>query len=612
MKMKKNWLIWIAVMFGVFMLFRACAGPGSMGQKISYSDFMYAVENGKIEEVKINGSIAQIRFKGVDSFKQGIYFETHIPFKPDQEFIKSLREKNVKVSSVPPTDGGIGPVLLGFLPMLLFIGIWIWMMKGMNKKLGGGLGGIFSFGKTKAKFYIPRHDKRVSFNDVAGMPEVKDEIIEIVHFLKNPKEFTRLGAVPPKGVILIGAPGCGKTLLARATADEAGVPFLSVSGSEFVEMYVGVGAARIRDLFAKAKSKAPCIIFIDELDAVGRHRGAGIGGGHDEKEQTLNQLFIEIDGFEGNTGVILMGATNRPDVLDPALLRPGRFDRKIIVPFPSLQGREDILRVHARGRSVAEDVDFKVVARRTPLGFTGAHLENLFNEATIIATRKNKSAVGKEDFQEAADKVIMGVARKSQILGGKEKEISAYHESGHTLVGLFTPETDPVEKISIVPRGLALGMTKMLPKEDRYLQTKPQLKGKIIQLLGGRIAEGIKFGLDNISSGASNDLEEVTELARKMVCRFGMSNKLGNRTFGKTSDQVFLGRQMGLSHQQDYSEATAQKIDEEIERIVTEAGEKAREILQVQKKKGALDRLAKELMEKEELDIKEINKIVKK
>lgn len=491
----------------------------------------------------------------------------------------------------------ISVFLTWILPFLLFAGFWVFMLRQMQASGNKAL----SFGKSRARL-ASNHQKRVTFKDVAGVDEAKEELREIIDFLKDPQKFQKLGGRIPKGVLLMGPPGTGKTLLARAVAGEAGVPFFSISGSEFVEMFVGVGASRVRDLFEQAKKHAPCVVFIDEIDAVGRHRGAGLGGGHDEREQTLNQLLVEMDGFESNDGVILIAATNRPDVLDPALLRPGRFDRRIIVNRPDLKGREEILRVHTRKVQLGEDVDLKVIARGTP-GFTGADLANLVNEAALIAARFNRKAVTMLDFEEAKDKVLMGSERRSVMLSEQEKRNTAYHEAGHTVVALKVPHADPIHKVTIIPRGLALGVTQQLPESDRHMHTREYLESQIAIMMGGRVAEEIFLG--SMTTGASNDLERATEIAREMVCRFGMS-QLGPLTFGSSDEAIFLGKE--LVRHQNYSEDTAIKIDQEVKRIVMEQYQRARRI--IEDNRDGVERLVQALLEKETLDAQEIERLV--
>jgi cell division protease FtsH len=514
--------------------------------------------------------------------------------------INTLRSKNIIIEAKPPVKVSWWVQLLSsLLPMLLIIGIWLFMIQQMQ----GGGNKVMSFGKSKAKL-LGKETPKVTFKDVAGIDEAEEEVEEIIEFLKSPAKFKKLGAKIPRGVLLYGPPGAGKTLLARAIAGEAGVPFFSISGSDFVEMFVGVGASRVRDLFKQAKANSPCIIFMDEIDAVGRHRGAGLGGGHDEREQTLNQLLVEMDGFDQNLGIIMIAATNRPDILDPALLRPGRFDRRIVVDRPDILGREDILKVHARGKPWAKDVDIKVVARRTP-GFVGSDLANLVNEAALLASRKGKKEIGMEELEAAIDRVIAGPERKSRLISEKEKEIIAYHESGHALVAKLLPNCDPVHKVSIIPRGNAtLGYTLQLPTQDRYLISKLELMDKLSVLLGGRVAEDIVF--KDITTGAQNDLERATKLARQMVTEYGMSDSIGPITLGRKEHQIFLGRD--ISQERDYSEEIANKIDKEVSKIIENAYSRAKDILIKNKRK--LKKIACNLMEKETLEGKEIDDLL--
>ena len=559
--------------------------------KLSYSEFLSNLEHNRVKKV----IITQDTILGF--FEDGNKFTTYIPNDPD--LMKLLKQKEVDIEVRPPVES---PWWLRFLtsifPTLLFIGFWIIWFQQMQ----GGGGKVMSFAKSKAKL-VSGDKKKVTFKDVAGIDEAKEEVAEIVEFLKNPHKFIRLGAKIPKGILLYGPPGSGKTLLARAIAGEADVPFFSISGSDFVEMFVGVGAARVRDLFEQAKKNAPCIVFIDEIDAVGRQRGAGLGGGHDEREQTLNQLLVEMDGFDQSKGIILIAATNRPDVLDPALLRPGRFDRHIVVDRPDIVGREEILKIHVRGKPIAEDVDLKVLARRTP-GFVGSDLANLVNEAAILASRKNKTKIEMEDFEEAIDRVIAGPERKSKVISEKEKKIIAFHEAGHALVAKMLPNTDPVHKVSIIPRGMgALGYTLQLPTEDKYIVTKSELLEKLSVLLGGRVAEEFEFS--EMSTGAQNDLERATNIAREMVTRYGMSS-LGPITLGKKHEQVFLGRD--IAEDRNYSDAIAFKIDQEIKNIIEDAYKRAREI--IEKNSGKLKKIAEKLLEKEVLEGKELDDII--
>jgi len=523
-------------------------------------------------------------------------FKTYAP--KDPELISMLRSKGVAITAKPMEESPWFQVFLSWVPMLLLIGVWIFFMRQMQA--GGGK--AMSFGKSRARLMTDAQEK-VTFEDVAGIDEAKEELGEIVDFLSDPKKFTRLGGRIPKGVLLVGAPGTGKTLLARAIAGEAGVPFFTISGSDFVEMFVGVGASRVRDLFNQGKKNAPCIIFIDEIDAVGRHRGAGLGGGHDEREQTLNQLLVEMDGFESNEGVILISATNRPDVLDPALLRPGRFDRQVVVPVPDLKGREGILKVHLRKKMVADNLDTSVLARGTP-GFTGADIENMVNEAALMAARRGKDKIELDDFEDAKDKVLMGAERKSMIISEEEKKITAYHESGHTLVARLLPDTDPIHKVTIIPRGRALGLTQQLPVDERHTYPKEHLLNNIAILMGGRAAEKIVLGTE--TTGAGNDIERASELARKMVCDFGMSEELGPLSFGKKEEQIFLGRE--LSQHRDYGEDTAKKIDEEVRRIVTNGYDITCQL--IEDNLDTIHNMANALLEKETLDGKDIDEIM--
>ncbi len=571
------------------MLFQIFKQPDRGSVVVSYSDFLNMVDSGSVNQVTIQGE----NISGMSG--QGP-FKTYAP--KDPELITLLRSKGVKITARPQEDSSWFQVFLSWVPMLLLIGVWVFFMRQMQA--GGGK--ALSFGKSRARLMTDSQEK-VTFEDVAGIDEAKEELGEIVEFLSDPKKFTRLGGRIPKGVLLVGAPGTGKTLLARAIAGEAGVPFFTISGSDFVEMFVGVGASRVRDLFNQGKKNAPCIIFIDEIDAVGRHRGAGLGGGHDEREQTLNQLLVEMDGFESNEGVILISATNRPDVLDPALLRPGRFDRQVVVPVPDLGGRKGILKVHLKKKLVADNVDISVLARGTP-GFTGADLENMVNEAALMAARRGKDSVEMDDFEDAKDKVLMGTERKSMIISEEEKKITAYHESGHTLVAKLLPDTDPIHKVTIIPRGRALGLTQQLPIDEKHTYPKEHLLNNIAILMGGRAAE--KIVLNTETTGAGNDIERASELARKMVCDFGMSEELGPLSFGKKEEQIFLGRE--LSQHRDYGEETARKIDEEVRNIVTDAYEKACRL--ITDNLDTIHRMATALLEKETLTGADIDEII--
>ena len=588
----KNLALWLVLGLMFLLLFNVFTRQQSREPEIIFSDFWSAVERGDVQEVTIQGQHVH------GKYQSGERFRTFSPSDPDM--VKTLREKNIRIAAKPENDSPWYFVLLvNWAPMLLLVGVWIFFMRQMQA--GGGK--AMSFGKSRARL-LNENQTRVTFSDVAGVDEAKDELQEVIAFLKDPKKFTRLGGRIPKGCLLVGPPGTGKTLLARAIAGEAGVPFFSISGSDFVEMFVGVGASRVRDLFLQAKKQAPCIVFVDEIDAVGRQRGAGLGGGHDEREQTLNQLLVEMDGFEANDGVILIAATNRPDVLDPALLRPGRFDRRVVVPRPDIKGREGILAVHSRRVPLENDVDIRVLARGTP-GFAGADLENLVNEAALLAARNDKDKVNMNDFELAKDKVMMGTERKSMIISDEEKRNTAYHESGHALVAVLLPGADPVHKVTIIPRGMALGLTQQLPIDERHSQDKQYLLNNVTILFGGRAAE--ELILDHMTTGAGNDIERATEIVHRMVCEWGMSEKLGPMTFGKKEEQIFLGRD--FTQQQDYSESTAVEIDNEIRRIIQDCYNQAKEILTSNLE--LLHRVAKELLEKEVLDGAEIDVIVK-
>lgn len=589
--MYKSLFVWLLIGMAMILLFNLFNVPPSHEKEIIFSDFISKVESGDIDEVKIKENYITGRFK------DGNKFRTYIVNYPD--LVKELRDKNIKITAIPPDHS---PWYVNFFfswgPIIFLVFVWIVFMRQMQ--MGGNK--AMSFGKAKAKLISDKAVK-VTFADVAGIEEAKTEVEEIIEFLKDPQKFSKLGGKIPKGVLLVGPPGTGKTLLAKAIAGEAAVPFFSISGSDFVEMFVGVGASRVRDLFEQAKKNAPCIIFIDEIDAVGRHRGAGLGGGHDEREQTLNALLVEMDGFEGSEGIIIIAATNRPDVLDPALLRPGRFDRQIVVPTPDVKGRLEILKVHTRNIPLDEGVNLEKIARGTP-GFSGADLANLVNEAALLAARKSKEKVDMSDFEAAKDKVLMGVERRSMVLSDAEKKNTAYHEAGHTLVAKLTPGTDPIHKVSIIPRGRALGVTQQLPIDDRYTYSKDYLEKTLDVLLGGRAAEEI--ALHHMTTGAGNDLERATELARKMVTEWGMSERLGPLTFGKKDEQIFLGRE--IAKHKDYSEKTAEEIDDEIKRIVTDAYERAKKILK--DNYDLLDTLAHALLERETMEGYEIDKLI--
>jgi len=583
----KNIALWLVISLVMIMLFNMMTEQDRGQQPISYTTFLSAVEEERVASVVIEGNDIQGKF--VDDTP----FTTFAP--DDPELIGMLRDQGVVIEAKPADDPSFWMTLLvSWGPILLLIAVWVFFMRQMQS--GGGK--AMSFGKSRAKL-LSESQTKVMFNDVAGIDEAKDELEEVVSFLKDPKKFSRLGGRIPKGVLLVGPPGTGKTLLGRAIAGEAGVPFFSISGSDFVEMFVGVGASRVRDLFVQGKKNAPCIIFIDEIDAVGRHRGAGMGGGHDEREQTLNQLLVEMDGFESNEGVILIAATNRPDVLDPALLRPGRFDRQVVVPLPDVRGRAKILQVHGRKVPQDEDVDMGVLAKGTP-GFSGADLENMINEAALLAARADKNVVSMEDLERAKDKVMMGSERRSMVITDDEKKVTAYHEAGHALVALLIPKADPVYKVSIIPRGRAMGVTMYLPEEEKYNETKDGLNVRICTLLGGRIAEELTF--DSVTSGASNDLERATAIARKMVCEWGMSDKLGPLAYGEKEGEVFLGRDYG--HVKNYSEATAKAIDEEIRQIVEDNYARTSSLLG--ENKEALIRISEALLVRENLDSHEV------
>jgi len=588
----KNLVFWGIIIVIMILLFNLFYGkPRQTVLDKNYSEFITEVEKNQVIEVEAQGRNLIWRDK------EGKRYKTYAP--EDPEMIKILREKRVVINAKKESDTSFIQIIITWAPMILLIGVWIFFMKQMQ--IGGGK--ALSFGKSKAKILTKEHHQ-VTFENVAGIEEAKDELEEIIAFLRDPKKFTKLGGRIPKGVLLIGAPGTGKTLLARAIAGEADVPFFSISGSDFVEMFVGVGASRVRDLFLQGKRNAPCIIFIDEIDAVGRHRGAGLGGGHDEREQTLNQLLVEMDGFESNEGVILIAATNRPDVLDPALLRPGRFDRQVVVPVPDVKGREEILKVHSKQTPLADDVNFTELARGTP-GLTGADLENLVNEAALLAARLGKEKVEMADLEQAKDKVLMGVERKSMIISLEERRMTAFHEAGHTLVAKMIPGTDPIHKVTIIPRGRALGLTQQLPIDEKHTYPKDYLLNNITIMMGGRVAE--ELVLNHQTTGAGNDIERATEIARKMVCEWGMSEKLGPLTFGKKEEQIFLGRE--FAQHRDYSEETARLIDNEIRTIVTHSYEKAKDILQ--RNMAALHQLANSLLEKEVLDSRQIDSIIK-
>ena len=573
-------------------LFNIFNQPLDNQSDVIFSEFMDQIESGKISEVTIQGD--RVSGKYID----GSSFQTMTPSK-DQDLVRVLREKGVRIVVVPPEQTSwYMNILISWFPMILLLGIWIFFMRQMQS--GGGK--ALSFGKSKAR--LMNEDKnKITFKDVAGVDEAKEELHEIIEFLKEPQKFNKLGGKIPKGVLLVGPPGTGKTLLAKAIAGEANVPFFSISGSDFVEMFVGVGASRVRDLFEQGKKNSPCIIFIDEIDAVGRHRGAGLGGGHDEREQTLNQLLVEMDGFENNEGVILIAATNRPDVLDPALLRPGRFDRQVMVDRPDVKGREGVLKVHTATVPLTENVDLKIIARGTP-GFTGADLANLVNEAALLAARDDKKCVGNDDFESAKDKVLMGVERRSMVISEKEKRTTAYHEAGHALVALKLPGTDPLHKVTIIPRGRALGVTMQLPEDEKHTYPRNFLYNNLAIFMGGRVAEEICLG--QMTTGAGNDIERATEMARKMVCEWGMSEKMGPLTYGTKEEQVFLGKD--FSQQKNFSDQTAKLIDQEVKALVMSGYEKACEI--ITEHRDSLEKMALALLDRETLNASEIKEII--
>ncbi len=603
----RSMLFWLVIAMAVLVIYQMMGETKADRATISYSEFLTYLDNGQIRSVEfvernINGKFTEKLTvdtpTGTGAFEK---FSLRIPFE-DPDLVKKLSDKGVAVDA---TELGMnwGGILLSIAPWMILIFVWLFMLRQMQGGGGGGgPKGIFSFGKSRAKLMTDDLPK-VTFADVAGADEAKEELSEVIEFLKDAGKFQKLGGKIPKGVLLLGAPGTGKTLLARAVAGEASVPFYSMSGSDFVEMFVGVGASRVRDLFEQGKKNAPCILFIDEIDAVGRHRGAGLGGGHDEREQTLNQLLVEMDGFESNEGVILLAATNRPDVLDPALLRPGRFDRRVIVDAPDVRGREGIFKVHTRKVKLHPEVDLPVLARGTP-GLSGADIANLVNEAALLAARKDKDSVEMVDFEDAKDKVMMGAERKSLVISEKEKEMTSYHESGHALLGKLVPDADPVHKVTIIPRGMALGVTHFLPTDEKHTYPRSYLRAKLMFMMGGRVAEKLIY--NHYTTGAGNDIEQATSLARKMVCNWGMSDKLGPLSFGQQRETVFLGRE--IQQHSDYSDKTAHLIDDEIKRLVVEAEEKATKLLE--KNIDKLHLLAKALLEREILDGDQIDEII--
>ena len=596
MKQFKSIVVWLAALILLSLMMGGVGDKAKFrgGESLAFSDFMNMAENKKVASVTIEGP----EISGV--LTDGTRFNSYSPYDPSM--VETLRKNGVKVEARPmdTSSSTFWNVFVSWFPMILLVGVWVYFMRQANS----GNNKAMSFGKSRAR--LIENNKKVTFADVAGCDESKQELEEIIDFLKDPAKFQRLGGKIPKGVLLVGPPGTGKTLLAKAVAGEADVPFFSISGSDFVEMFVGVGASRVRDMFAQAKKNAPCLLFIDEIDAVGRHRGAGLGGGNDEREQTLNQLLVEMDGFDANENVILIAATNRPDVLDPALLRPGRFDRQVTVANPDIKGREEILKVHVRKVPLAKDVNLSVIARGTP-GFSGADLANLVNEAALLAARKNKRKVTSHDFDDAKDKVLMGNERKSMAMDEKEKKLTAYHEAGHAICGLFTPGADPIHKATIIPRGRALGMVQYLPEKDRYSFTRQQMLARLISLMGGRVAEELKFGHEEVTSGASSDIAAATNLARSMVTEWGMSDKLGPVLYAENSGEVFLGK--SVTQNKNMSEDTARLVDAEIKALVTEGHEKALKLLQ--EKSEEWERLAQALMEYETLTGEDIDKVIK-
>jgi len=591
-KFFKNVLFYLLIIMVIIWMFDLYGEKNSKPADISYTNFMQHVQQDEIKQVTIVDNVIS------GKLKDGKEFSTVAP--NDSKLVEKLEAKKVDIKAeLPPQPPWWMSILSSILPMLIIVGLWFMLMN----QGGAGGGKVMNFGKSRARRY-DEEKLKITFKDVAGADEAKQELEEVVEFLKHPQKYNDLGAKIPKGVLLYGPPGTGKTLLAKAVAGEAGVPFFSISGSDFVEMFVGVGASRVRDLFDQAKKSAPCIVFIDEIDAVGRQRGAGLGGGHDEREQTLNQLLVEMDGFSANEGIIMIAATNRPDILDPALLRPGRFDRQIVVDRPDIKGRTEILKVHVKGKPVGPDVNLDVIAQRTP-GFTGADLSNLVNEAALLTARKDKKAINMPEMEEAAERVIMGPERKSRVISDKEKRLTAYHEGGHTIVGMLLEHTDPVHKVTIIPRGRAGGYTLSLPKEDKYYATRSEMLDELKLLLGGRVAEALV--LKEISSGASNDLQRATQLARQMICEYGMSENIGPVTFGHRQDQVFLGRD--IARDKDYSEEVAAEIDKEVRSFMEDAYAATEKLLSDNIDK--LHVIAKALMEKETLEEEEINQLVK-
>jgi len=598
--MGKNLILWLVIgltMMSLFNMFNNTSG--SKSTVMSYSAFMDGVDQGRVEKVTIQDKHLTGQYR--DMKDNMTTFSVELPDDPN--LVKHLLENKVEVDAKARDEMPfLLSILISWFPMLLLIAVWVFFMRQMQ---GGGKGGAMSFGKSKAKL-LNENTARVTFEDVAGCDEAKQEVTEVIEFLRDPSKFTRLGGKIPKGVLLVGPPGTGKTLLARAIAGEAEVPFFSISGSDFVEMFVGVGASRVRDMFEQGKKNAPCIIFVDEIDAMGRHRGAGIGGGNDEREQTLNQMLVEMDGFESNEGVILVAATNRPDVLDPALLRPGRFDRQVVVPRPDLLGRQQILKVHMQKVPLNSNVDVKALARGTP-GFSGADLANLVNEAALNAARYDRNKVGNDDFENAKDKVMMGAERKSMVMSEEEKRLTAYHEAGHALVGIHMPKHDPLHKVTIIPRGRALGVTMNLPERDRLSQSRIELESRMASLFGGRVAEELVFGLENVTTGAGHDIQQATSMARAMVTEYGFSERLGPLRYSENEEEIFLGR--SVTQSQHVSDATSQLIDEEVRKLVEGGETKAREVLTTYRKD--LNLIAETLLEYETLSGKEVTALLK-
>tara|TARA_B100002052_G_scaffold258569_1_gene250595 strand:- start:3843 stop:5807 length:1965 start_codon:yes stop_codon:yes gene_type:complete len=596
-ELAKNLLLWVVIALVLMSVFSSFAPSGSSGNSIAYSEFLTRVDQGNVSQVNIEDH----QISG--QMTSGQKFNTYSPESDNKAMIGTLMDHNVTITGEPPNQGSfLKQILISWFPFLLLIGVWIYFMRQMQG--GGKGGGAMSFGKSKAKM-MAADQVKLTFADVAGVEEAKSEVQELVEFLSDPSKFQKVGGKIPRGVLMVGSPGTGKTLLAKAIAGEAGVPFFSISGSDFVEMFVGVGASRVRDMFEQAKKQAPCIIFIDEIDAVGRQRGAGLGGGHDEREQTLNQLLVEMDGFEGSEGVIVIAATNRPDVLDPALLRPGRFDRQVVVPLPDVRGREQILKVHMKNVPVHERVKPSILARGCP-GFSGADLANLVNEAALFAARANRQEVTQDDFERAKDKIMMGAERKSMIMNEEDKRMTAYHEAGHAIIGLTVPQHDPVHKVTIVPRGRALGVTMFLPEEDRYSYSKQRLISQICSLYGGRLAEEIIYGKDMVTTGASNDIERVTEIARNMVTKWGLSDRMGPIAYNTEDSEPFLGRSAAQSG--GVSDETVHAIDEEMRAIIDSCYERSRQILEDNMDK--LHLMSDALMKYETIDRKQIDEIM--